>query len=78
MATVSKRIQPPDPDGQVRPLEAGDRLSRAEEVFPGLWLDPAALVSGDTQTVVAALERGLASPEHAAFVKRLNPPHTEP
>ncbi len=30
MATVSKRIQPPDPDGQIPPLEAGDRLSRAE------------------------------------------------
>jgi len=48
------------------------------EVFPGLWLDPAALVSGDTQTVVAALQRGLASPEHAAFVKRLNPPEHRP
>jgi Uma2 family endonuclease len=43
------------------------------EVFPGLWLDPTALVSGDTKTVLAALQRGLASPEHAAFVARLNP-----
>jgi len=31
-------------------------------VFPGLRLDPAALVSGDTQTVMAALQRGVASP----------------
>jgi len=43
------------------------------EVFPGLWLDPTALVGGDTTTVLAALQRGLASPEHDAFVARLNP-----
>jgi hypothetical protein len=43
------------------------------EVFPGLWLDPAALVSGDMRTVLAALARRLASPEHAAFIARLNP-----
>jgi len=42
------------------------------EVFPGLWLDPTALVGGDTTTVFAVLQRGLASPEHAAFVARLN------
>jgi Uma2 family endonuclease len=42
------------------------------EVFPGLWLDPAALVRSDTPTVFATLQRGLASSEHAAFVARLN------
>ena len=42
------------------------------KVFPGLWLDPAALVRGDLPAVQAALQRGLASPEHAAFVARLN------
>jgi Uma2 family endonuclease len=42
------------------------------KVFPGLWLDPAALVRGDTPTILAALQRGLASREHAAFVARLN------
>jgi Uma2 family endonuclease len=43
------------------------------KVFPGLWLDPAALVRGDLTTVSAALQRGLASPAHAAFVAQLNP-----
>jgi Uma2 family endonuclease len=43
------------------------------EVFPGLWLDPVALVGGDTQSVQTALQRGLASREHANFVARLNP-----
>jgi hypothetical protein len=41
------------------------------EIFPGLWLDAAALVRGDITTVVAALDRGLASTEHAAFLARL-------
>jgi hypothetical protein len=53
-----------------------DGLYRSE-VFPGLWLDPAALVSGDTQGVQATLQRGLASPEHIDFVKRLNPEATQ-
>ncbi len=43
------------------------------KVFPGLWLDPEALIRGDTAALQAALQRGLASPEHADFVARLNP-----
>jgi Uma2 family endonuclease len=45
----------PAPDGLLR-----------STVFPGLWLDPAALVRGDKATVKASLEQGLNSPEHAA------------
>ncbi len=76
MATVSTQIQPPDSDGQVPRLEQdGPQNGQA---FPGLWLDPAALVSGDTQTLLAALQRGLSAPEHASFVKRLNPPEPRP
>jgi Uma2 family endonuclease len=44
------------------------------EVFPGLWLNAAALLQGDLATVLAVVQRGLASPEHAAFVMRLHPP----
>jgi Uma2 family endonuclease len=44
------------------------------EVFPGLWLDPAALLRGDLAAVLAVVQRGLASPEHAAFSTRLRPP----
>jgi len=40
------------------------------EVFPGLWLDAAAMVRGDMLRVLAVLQSGLASPEHAAFVAR--------
>jgi len=40
-------------------------------VFPGLWLDPLAMVRGDLKTVLAVLEKGIASPEHAKFVAKL-------
>jgi len=48
------------------------------EVFPGLWLDPAALVRGDLGTVLAIVQQGLASPEHATFVTHLHPPPPTP
>ena len=40
-------------------------------VFPGLWIDGAAVWADDAAKLVATLEAGLATPEHAAFVKRL-------
>jgi hypothetical protein len=51
---------PPDADGLYR-----------SGVFPGLWLDPVALLADDGPALVAALERGLATEEHAAFVARM-------
>ncbi len=39
--------------------------------FPGLWLDPQALLTGDRQRLRAAIDLGCATPEHAAFVARL-------
>src|SRR5262249_18500758 len=39
--------------------------------FPGLWLDPAALLRLDTNAVRATLDKGVASREHSDFVKRL-------
>jgi Uma2 family endonuclease len=40
-------------------------------VFPGLWLDPIALLSGDTRRLLAVFDLGCATPEHGAFVARL-------
>src|SRR5512135_1864030 len=51
---------PPGPDGIFR-----------SQVFPGLWLDPEALFSDDLDRLVETLERGLATPEHAAFAAGL-------
>ena len=41
------------------------------QVFPGLWLDPAALIHGDMAVHRSVLQQGIASPEHAEFVARL-------
>ncbi len=40
-------------------------------VFPGLWLDAEAILRSDRRRVLAALRQGLATPEHAAFVAKL-------
>jgi len=54
-----------------------DRLSPTpggllqSEVFPGLWLDAAALVLLDVPAVMQQLQQGLASQEHATFVALL-------
>jgi hypothetical protein len=47
-----------------------DGTLRSEQ-FPGLWLDVTALLAGDMAKVLATLQRGIASPEHAAFVAKL-------
>jgi Uma2 family endonuclease len=51
---------PPAADGILRSM-----------VFPGLWLDPAALIRGDVNAVFAIVQQGLNSPEHAGFVAQL-------
>ncbi|MGQ9489413.1 MAG: Uma2 family endonuclease [Anaerolineae bacterium] len=43
----------------------------ASQVFPGLWLDMAAMLNGDLAAVLTRLQAGLASAEHAAFVARI-------
>ncbi len=58
----------------------GDRFERLplspdglykSEVFPGLWLDPAAMIRGDMARVIQVVRQGVAGPEHAAFVAQL-------
>jgi hypothetical protein len=41
------------------------------KVFPGLWLDVPAMVRGDIAMVLRILAEGLASPQHAEFVRKL-------
>jgi hypothetical protein len=40
-------------------------------IFPGLWLDGPALLARDSPRLIAAVQQGLAIPEHAAFLRRL-------
>lgn len=41
------------------------------QVFPGLWLDPKALLAEELPRLIETLKLGLASPEHAEFVRQL-------
>jgi hypothetical protein len=52
----------------LKPDRQGIARSR---IFPGLWLDVPALFARDSARLVAAVQQGLASRAHAAFVKRL-------
>ena len=38
------------------------------EIFPGLWLDPTALIRDDRRRLREVAQRGTAMPDHAAFV----------
>jgi hypothetical protein len=58
-------------DGRYVPLAADAEGIFRSEVFPGLWLDAPALLRGDLAAVLACVQRGTATPEHAAFVERL-------
>lgn len=59
--------------GEYERLAPGDDGILRSEVFAGLWLDPAALVRHDLATVLAIVQQGVTSPEHAAFVAALQP-----
>jgi hypothetical protein len=54
-------LAPPDAEGIIQ-----------SRVFPGLRLAVTALLSGDLAHVLAQLQTGLASAEHAAFVEQLS------
>ena len=53
---------------EILPGDAGIHKSTA---FPGLWLDAAAVLRGDSKRVLDVLTAGLATPQHAAFVAEL-------
>ena len=58
-------------DGKLVELPAdSDGLYRSG-VFPGLWLDPQAMIAGNTRRLREVLASGLATDEHTSFVARL-------
>lgn len=57
------------PENQEVPIDA-DGVLRVRS-FPGLWIDREGLLERDCRRLTDTLERGLASPEHAAFVAEL-------
>ena len=60
-------------EGRYAPLTPDAEGRLCSEVFPGLWLDAGALIRGDMVQVLAVLQEGLATADHAALVSRLNP-----
>jgi Uma2 family endonuclease len=57
--------------GKYRAMSPGENGVLRSVVFPGLWLNAAALLAGDSAGVLAMVREGLDSEEHAEFVKRL-------
>lgn len=54
-----------------QPLETDDNGILRSAYFPGLWLDTKSLWDLDLQRMNSVLQRGLATPEHAAFAEKL-------
>ncbi|QDU27429.1 hypothetical protein ETAA8_25160 [Anatilimnocola aggregata] len=57
--------------GQYVPQSPDQQGLHKSEVFPGLWLDPAAMLAGNGVRVIEVLQQGLATAEHAKFVTDL-------
>jgi Uma2 family endonuclease len=58
-------------EGVYESLLPDDNGVLRSEVFPGLWLPVDALWAGDLALMLAVLQQGLASPEHAAYLASL-------
>ena len=59
-------------EGRYIPLAvSADGIYRSD-VFPGLWLDSAALIAQNMPRVLEVLQAGLASPGHGDFVRKLH------
>jgi Uma2 family endonuclease len=58
-------------EGEFVRLAADDDGVFRSTIFPGLWLEAAALLRGELTRVLAVLHEGIASPGHARFVESL-------
>ncbi len=58
-------------EGRYDRLEADDVGIIRSDVFPGLWLAVSALLAGDLTAVLATIQAGLNTPEHAVFIEHL-------
>jgi Uma2 family endonuclease len=58
-----------------RAIEADADGVHRSRVFPGLWIDAPALLARRDRRLHQVAKRGIASPEHAAFIKRLQMRH---
>jgi Uma2 family endonuclease len=59
-------------NGEYILLELDNQGIIKSHVYPGLWLNVAALLAGEMTQVLAVLQQGLTSPEHQDFVQKLS------
>lgn len=58
-------------DGRYDSISPDENGTVRSKVFPGLWLDAPAMLRGDLAAVLAAVDAGTATPEHAEFKARI-------
>ncbi|AFY71888.1 protein of unknown function DUF820 (plasmid) [Thalassoporum mexicanum PCC 7367] len=58
-------------DGKYAQIPANSEGIICSKIFPGLWLDKKALLTGDFAKVLAVLQQGMATPEHQGFTEQL-------
>lgn len=58
-------------EGEYKLLEPDENGIVRSQVFPGLWLMIPALLAGNMASVLATLQAGIDSPDHASFAKQL-------
>ena len=64
-------------EGVYETLQPDDNGLLRSEIFPGLWLQPVALWSSDLAALLADLQEGVATSEHAMFIERLEASYEE-
>jgi Uma2 family endonuclease len=58
-------------EGEYLPLLPDEAGVVKSAVFPGLWLDVPSLIANNPAKILATLQQGIASEEHAAFAAKL-------
>jgi Uma2 family endonuclease len=58
-------------EGRYELMPADEQGRIPSRIFPGLWLDVAALLAGDLPKLFTAVDEGTATDAHRAFVERL-------
>jgi hypothetical protein len=58
-------------DGTYQEVAADASGIFTSTIFPGLWLDAPSLIGLNGRQVMATLQHGIETPEHATFVQQL-------
>ncbi len=59
-------------EGEYIPLKIDENGIIKSKVFPGLWLNPEALLTGNLINVIETVQQGIGTTEHQSFVQQLS------